>query len=70
MQITTGNQTVSELAAGSLAAVKTVFTSRYNILIGHVAMLVAAFVIIRLLPNGISEWIERLRSRAVRREDG
>lgn len=57
-------------SALSLAAVKTVFTSQYNILIGHVAMLVAAFVIIRLLPNGISEWIERLRSRAVRREEG
>jgi branched-subunit amino acid ABC-type transport system permease component len=57
------------LSALSLAAVKTGFTSQFNILIGHVAMLVAAFVIIRLMPNGISDLIERLRVRAIRRED-
>lgn len=57
-------------SALSLAAVKTAFTSQFNILLGHVAMLVAAFVIIRLLPNGISDYIERLRVRTIRREDG
>jgi branched-chain amino acid transport system permease protein len=41
----------------SLGLVKTLFTSQFNILIGHVAMLVVAFVIIRIMPSGISEWI-------------
>ena len=43
----------------SLAAVKTVFMAQFNILIGHVAMLVLAIVIIRLMPAGISDWIEK-----------
>ena len=57
-------------SALSLALVKTAFTSQFNILLGHVAMLVAAFVVIRLLPDGISDYVERLRARATgRRED-
>ena len=45
----------------SLGAAKTIFMNQFNILLGHVAMLVLAFVIIRLMPAGISEWIERRR---------
>ena len=45
----------------SLGAAKTIFVNQFNILLGHVAMLVLAFVIIRLMPAGISEWIERRR---------
>ena len=47
----------------SLGLAKTVFVNQFNILLGHVAMLVLAFVIIRLMPAGISEWIERRRVR-------
>ena len=47
----------------SLGAAKTIFVNQFNILLGHVAMLVLAFVIIRLMPAGISEWIERRRVR-------
>ena len=46
----------------SLAAVKTAFIAHFNILIGHVAMLGLAIVIIRLMPAGISDWLERRRS--------
>lgn len=49
------------LSALSLGAVKTLFTNQFNILLGHVAMLVFAFIIIRLMPSGISDWIERRR---------
>jgi branched-chain amino acid transport system permease protein len=45
----------------SLGAAKTVFMSQFNILIGHVAMLVLAIVAIRLMPAGISDWLERRR---------
>jgi branched-subunit amino acid ABC-type transport system permease component len=38
-----------------LALVKTLFTINFNILIGYVAMLVAALLVIRATPNGISE---------------
>lgn len=47
----------------SLGAVRTIFTSQFNILIGHVAMLVVALAIIRFMPSGISDWIERRRQR-------
>jgi branched-subunit amino acid ABC-type transport system permease component len=57
-------------SALSLALVKTAFTSQFNILLGHVAMLVAAFVVIRLLPDGISDYVERLRARATGRREG
>ena len=46
----------------SLGLAKTIFVNQFNILLGHVAMLVLAFVIIRLMPAGISEWIERRRT--------
>ena len=43
----------------SLGAIKTIFMNQVNILFGHVAMLVLAFVIIRLMPSGISDWMEK-----------
>jgi urea ABC transporter permease protein UrtB len=53
----------------SLGAVKSIFTNQFNILFGHVALLLAAFLIIRLMPSGISNWIEqrRVSVRAKRR---
>ena len=45
----------------SLAAVKTVFIQQFNILMGHVAMLALAIVVIRLMPTGISGWLEGRR---------
>ena len=45
----------------SLAAVKTVFTAQFNILLGQVAMLVVVILVIRLMPSGISGWFEKRR---------
>ena len=47
----------------TLGAIKTVFMNQFNILLGHVAMLMLAFLIIRLMPAGISDWVERRRVR-------
>jgi branched-subunit amino acid ABC-type transport system permease component len=47
----------------SLSGIRTIFTSQFNILIGHVSMLVAAFVFIRFVPNGMSELLETIRAR-------
>ncbi|HEV7416548.1 MAG TPA: branched-chain amino acid ABC transporter permease [Tianweitania sediminis] len=53
-----------------LAFVKTAFTMEFNILAGYVAMLLAALLIIRLAPNGISGLPRSVRlalkSKAVR----
>ena len=49
---------VSTLA---LALVKTVFTINLNILSGYVAMLLAAFVAIRIAPNGVNDVLIRGR---------
>ncbi len=63
-----GSELISGLLASalSLGAAKTLATSHFNILIGQVAMLVFALVIIRLMPAGISDWIARRRLRAMR----
>jgi branched-subunit amino acid ABC-type transport system permease component len=63
-----GANVISGLVASvlSLGAVKTAVTYEFNILLGHVAMLVAAFVIIRFMPNGMSEYFERIRQRSTR----
>lgn len=47
----------------SLGLVKTIFTNQLNILLGHVAMLVVAFAIIRFMPTGMSGWLERRQMR-------
>lgn len=44
-----------------LALVKTVFTINVNILSGYVAMLLAALVLIRAAPNGISDLLAKGR---------
>ena len=46
-----------------LGAVKTIFINLFNILLGHVGMLVLAFMIIWLMPAGISDWVERRQVR-------
>lgn len=58
-----GAEIISGLLASalSLGVVKTVITNQFNILLGHVAMLVFALVVIRLMPSGISDWVERRR---------
>jgi branched-chain amino acid transport system permease protein len=58
-----GAELVSGLLASalSLGLVKTIVTNQLNILLGQVAMLVFAFVVIRMMPSGISDWIERRR---------
>jgi branched-chain amino acid transport system permease protein len=43
----------------SLGAIRTVVTEHFNILIGNVAMLVFAFLVVLFMPAGISDWIER-----------
>ena len=49
-------------SAFSLAAVKTAFVFQYNILIGHVSMLIIAIISIRMMPEGISHWLEQRKS--------
>jgi len=49
-------------SAFSLAAVKTAFVFQYNILIGHVSMLIIAIISIRMMPEGISQWLEQHKS--------
>ena len=49
-------------SAFSLAAVKTAFVFQYNILIGHVSMLIIAIISIRMMPEGISQWLEQRKS--------
>jgi branched-subunit amino acid ABC-type transport system permease component len=50
-------------SAISLAFVRTVFTSQFNILLGYGGMLLFALVVIRFLPTGISDWIVKRRIR-------
>lgn len=50
-----------------LALVKTAFTINANILTGYVAMLLAALLVIRATPNGVTEAIFGLRRLAKRR---
>jgi hypothetical protein len=47
--------------------VKTIFTINFNILSGYVAMLLAAFVVIRAAPNGINDLLLRVRRSFARR---
>jgi branched-chain amino acid transport system permease protein len=60
-----GAEIISGLLASALTlgAVKTVFMNQFNILLGHVAMLVFALLVIRVMPSGMSDWIERRRLR-------
>lgn len=51
------------LSVITLAFVKTAFTMEFNILTGYVAMLLAALIIIRAAPNGITDLIARIARR-------
>lgn len=55
------------LSVVMLAFVKTAFTMQFNILTGYAAMLLAALVIIRIAPNGISELLNQIRRLIWRR---
>jgi branched-subunit amino acid ABC-type transport system permease component len=48
----------------SLGAIRTIATEHFNILIGNVAMLVFAFLVVLFMPAGISDWIEKRRVHA------
>ena len=54
-------------SALSLAGIQTGINNLVNVYIGYVAMIGAAFVILLILPKGISEYMERrkIRSRKV-----
>ncbi len=60
-----GSDIVAGLIASalSLSAIRAIFTTQFNILIGYVAMLVSAFVLIRFMPNGLSDFLETVRNR-------
>jgi urea transport system permease protein len=50
-----------------LAGVKTIVINQVNILLGQVAMMATALVIIRVLPTGLSGYFERMRLSVGRR---
>lgn len=54
------------MAALMLALVKTTFTINVNILVGYVAMLAAALLVIRFAPNGIIEWLRQAQVMLLR----
>ena len=51
----------------SLGAVRTGFTEHFNILIGNVAMLLFAFLVVLFMPAGVSDWIEKRRNVRTRK---
>ncbi|MBE03579.1 MAG: branched-chain amino acid ABC transporter permease [Gammaproteobacteria bacterium] len=51
-------------SALSLAGIQTGINNIVNVYIGYVAMIGAAFVILLILPKGISEYLERRKIRA------
>jgi branched-subunit amino acid ABC-type transport system permease component len=51
----------------SLGAVRTGFTEHFNILIGNVAMLLFAFLVVLFMPAGVSDWIEKWRNVRARK---
>lgn len=51
------------LSVLALALIKTVFTMNFNILTGYVAMLIAALLVIRAAPNGLSEALAWAKAR-------
>ena len=49
-------------AAAILAAIRAALTAWYGPFFGQIGLLVAAIVVIRLLPGGLSGWLGRFRS--------
>ncbi|MFW5918558.1 MAG: ABC transporter permease subunit, partial [Haloferacaceae archaeon] len=62
--VVTGGTSVllgTTLAAGTLGSVDALFTNLYGTFIGQVALLVAAILILRFLPSGLSGVAESVR---------
>jgi len=51
------------LSGGVLGAILATFSNLYGTFIGRIALLVAALIALRFLPNGITGFIEQLRKR-------
>ena len=54
-------------AAAYLAGIQTITANLFNQYIGYVSIMAAAFVVLLAMPSGISEFIERRRSRGMQR---
>ena len=48
----------------ALGAVQTLFTNMFSVYIGFVGMIAAAFLILLLMPTGISGFVERVKARS------
>lgn len=53
-------------SALTLAGVQTVVVNAFNQYVGYISMMAAAFLILLVLPRGISDYLERRKLRAVR----
>ena len=51
------------LSGGVLGAINATFTNLYGTFFGRIALLVAAMIVIRLLPGGLTGFVDRLRER-------
>ncbi|MFO1055662.1 MAG: branched-chain amino acid ABC transporter permease [Dongiaceae bacterium] len=49
-----------------LAGIQTVATNVFNQYFGYVLMMAGAFIVLLMLPTGISDWLERRRMRLLR----
>lgn len=47
----------------TLGGVRTIFTNMFSVYIGFVGMIAAAFLILLLMPNGMSSYIKQIRER-------
>lgn len=54
-------------ASAYLAGVQTIASNVFNEYIGYVSIMAAAFVALLVMPSGISDFVERRRSRAMQR---
>ena len=54
-------------AAASLAGAQTIVNNAWSVYVGYVSMMLAAFLILLILPRGISEYLERRKIRAAER---
>lgn len=51
-------------SALALGGVQTIFTNMFSVYIGFVGMIAAAFLILLLMPTGISSFIEQIKARS------
>lgn len=54
-------------ASLSLAGVQTIASNVFNVYVGYVSMMAAAFIALLVMPSGISDFVERRRARAMER---